>query len=286
MKIRSLFILFAAMLPMCISCSDDAEVNQFTGDYNGYAVLNANYFKNLIVLNRTVTISPEKNDARITLDNVNFGAMNGSFTAKVKVESVNDKIFRLSGDGVATLTMGGAMGAPAETKEYQCSVIGSLTNIGEKELNLIFSMPDVMGGMKVEFSQGDVPEAEALVRAYSGEAVAVAADFPQGITSPKEILEITEGERDSAGNHTFLVNMQSAQFGKFSAKTGKVLHSDNVYTFTGTGECELIMDAATGKYKVQLSGTVDLNNPEKTEVAFTVPEVLNGLTVRFYNMPQ
>lgn len=287
MKFRSLLLIFAALLPLCISCSDDAEVNNFTGDYKGYVVLNANYFKNLIVFDRTVTISPDKNDAYITLDNVNFGAMKGSFSAKLKVESVNDKIFRLSGDGVATLTMGGAMGAGAETKEYNCNVLGSVTSIGNKNLNLVFSMPDVMGGMKVEFSQGDVPDVEALVRAYSGEAIAVADEFPQGITSPKELLEITEEERDNAGNHVFLVSMQSAKFGKFSAKTAKVLHDKDIYTFTGTGECELNMEEApAGKYKVQLSGTVNLREPAKTEIVFTMPEVLNSLTVRFFNIPQ
>ena len=284
MKIRSLLIIFATLLPLCISCSSEEDIDQFSGNYKGNVVMNADYFKNLVVLNREVSVVPENKNLRVTLNDVSFGAMRGDFTANMKIESVSDKIFRLSSaGGVATLTMGGDVG----TTDYSCNVMGSLTTIGNtNNLNLIFSMPDVMGGMKVEFSQGDVPVVAALEKSYSGEAVAIAGDFQQEIVSPTEILEIVEEDRDNAGHHTFAVQMKSERFGNFTAKTGNVAQDNNIYTFTGSGECELNMpEAPVGTYKLALAGTVNLNEPEKTEIAFTIEDVLNTLTVKFYNIP-
>lgn len=275
MKLKSLFLMCLAALSF-VSCSDDnVSPEVFSGAYNGYAIANAKYFTNLVTTNRTVTLSEmSSGKVKAVFSDVVFGTFSGNFEAELDIEEVNNKIYRLSGSGKAILSMGnGSEG------EYDCTVIGAITDFNDKMLTLIFTMPTVMNGMKVEFGQGEVPVVEALVRNYSGYATALASDI--NLVTDHEILSIT---RDSLNNEAFVVKMNSSKLGNFTATTKTAISENNVFQITGSGTVELNIEGTPdAKQNLDMTGKIDLNDLDKSEISFVIPTVKNGLTVKFYN---
>ncbi len=145
------------LLPLSIliaSCSDDDEpvVNLATdaiGTYQGYAIASCPYFDDMVNTRQSVTITSTKTD-RV---NIRYQSDTwGSFTVTDAKLAGNKGNIAITGSGKSVMGMSGNT-----PKEYDCTVEGSLNG---SDLNLTFICPTVMGGLKIEFKQGDAPATE------------------------------------------------------------------------------------------------------------------------------
>jgi hypothetical protein len=150
-KINAILMMTAALLGAA-SCSDDNDeeavnlANEVAGEYTGYTSASCAYF--------TGTISPDQK-VNITADNANEVTVQytsttwGTFTVEGAQVSGSNANYTLAGTGTASMGHAGS-----EAKDYECTVSGTVIS---GEVNLTFNCPAVMGGLTINFAQGDAP---------------------------------------------------------------------------------------------------------------------------------
>ncbi len=166
-KIQYLFLIMAAVtLFSCSSDDDENETNvdniQITptgyawagmeGSYAGWTSASFAYSPDPMVADGEkidITVN-EDGTADITLTSSQWGTMTIP-SAAVKEEN---GAFALSGEGTAVLGMAGK-----EPKEYACIMAGTFAG-DSKSCTVVFTLPAVMGGLNITFSNGNAPTAE------------------------------------------------------------------------------------------------------------------------------
>ncbi|MDE6355269.1 MAG: calycin-like domain-containing protein [Prevotella sp.] len=166
-KIQYLFLIMAAVtLFSCSSDDDENETNvdniQITptgyawagmeGSYAGWTSASFAYSPDPMVADGEkidITVN-EDGTADITLTSSQWGTMTIP-SAAVKEEN---GAFALSGEGTAVLGMAGK-----EPKEYACIMAGTFAG-DFKSCTVVFTLPAVMGGLNITFSNGNAPTAE------------------------------------------------------------------------------------------------------------------------------
>lgn len=276
-RINFLTLALAAFaLASCSSDDDDVIVNpaqEVTGSYKGYAVVSSTYFKNMVAPGETVTIT-ETTSGKVAVKYVSTQWGTVEIPAATVGEKGND--YLLSGTGTSVMGMNG------NSKEYACELNGTVT---KGVADLTFSCPAVMGGLTINFMQGDIPADIVVPGTYEGYSKAVAQYFPQGMLSDDQALTIT-AEKDG----TYTVNYTSSSFGTFTI-TGVTATSANggeKFTLAGEGKTVMGMDESSAKeYACTFTGSVDAAK-EAPEFTFKVPAVMGGLTISFITgeMPQ
>lgn len=146
------FLSLLTILITLASCSSDDEPKNLaenaTGNYTGYTVASCNYFSNMVSTDQTVKLtSTELNKVNISYES----DMWGTITINGADLSGDEGNLSIKGSGKSQMSHAG------NTSEYDCTVEGTL--IG-KDLSLTFSCPQVMGGLKIGFKQGDMPTDE------------------------------------------------------------------------------------------------------------------------------
>lgn len=143
--------LALTLLVMATSCGDDkdAPVNiaaEVSGTYTGYTLASCSYFQGDLSVGQKVIVT----------ESGNTGKVNISYTSESwGAVSVRDAIVAEEGTGYLVNGQGvWAMGMNGNTKQYDCVVTGRVT---PSATMFIFSCPSVMGGLRVEFNEGEVP---------------------------------------------------------------------------------------------------------------------------------
>lgn len=266
MKKLNLLSLLMMMLAFAACSSDDEQTNLAagaTGNYDGYTVASCNYFSNMVAADQVVKLtSSEVNKVNIsyesdtwgtiTIDNADLSGSEGNITIK--------------GDGKSL--MGHAGNAASE---YECSVEGTL--IG-KELALTFSCPQIMGGLKIEFKQGDVPAEIVVPGTYSGYTEAKCAYFSDKM-SDDQTITISQNS-----DNTFKISYTSDTWGEFTIENATAQYSNGKFTIAGDGTTQMGHNGSVSDYACTVEGTIDVAKEDPT-FTFSVPTVMGGLTIIF-----
>ncbi len=250
------------------SCSNEDEptnlADNATGTYSGYTVASCAYFSNMASDNQTLTItSSETNKVNIKYVSDTWGTI----TVDDADLSGSDSNILVAGSGKTLMGHAGN-----EAKEYDCTVEGTIVG---KTLSLTFSCPTIMGGLKIEFKQGDVPAEVVVSGTYSGYTEAKSTYF-SGMMTDDQTIVVTKNSDD-----TFTVSYTSDTWGEFTVDNAKAVYSNGSFTLTGSGVTKMGMDGNVKEYDCTLTATIDVekNNPTFT---FSVPSVMGGLEVVFH----
>lgn len=122
------------------------------GSYNGYTIANCKYFQGMTAEEQVLKIESTGNDNyKVSYTSDTWG----EFTVEGVTATLENGIFKLAGDGVCVMGMGG------NVKEYNCTFSGEV-NLSDSEQSVFqFSVPAVMGGLTIDFNIGDMPSENA-----------------------------------------------------------------------------------------------------------------------------
>lgn len=273
MKKLQLLSLALAMFALS-SCSNNDEpenlADSAVGNYSGYTVASCAYFSNMAADNQSVTIS----SSEINTANISFVSDTwGSFTIGNATLSGSGDNVVISGSGKCSMAHAGS-----QPKEYDCTVEGSVAG---KILALTFSCPTVMGGLSIEFRQGDVPADVVVPGTYKGYTEAKSTYFAGMMTADQQIVIAKNADG------SFKVTYTSDTWGEFVVDNVAAEYASGKFTLSGTGTTSMGMNGNVKDYECEFAGEVDVekNDPSFT---FTVPAVMGGLSVTFHSgdMPE
>ncbi len=120
--------------------------------YKGYTSASSQYFQAMTADNETVVLTAKETD--LTMVSVLFTSETwGTFSSDNVTVSYADGIFSLEGSGTCS------MGMSAENvREYNMQFSGTVSADGTSTFT--FSVPAVMGGLTINFTEGETSEAE------------------------------------------------------------------------------------------------------------------------------
>lgn len=265
-KLKILSLLMALMTLVACSSNDEPTnlAESTVGSYSGYTVASCGYFSNMIASNQDVTISSsELNKVNISYHSDTWGTI----TINGADLSGSEGNVRITGTGKSVMAHAGN-----SAKEYDCTVDGSL--IG-KTLTITFSCPTVMGGLNIEFKQGDIPAEIVIPGTYSGYTEAKSAYF-SGMMADDQTIVITKNSDD-----TYKVVYSSDTWGEFVIEKAIAKYESDKFNISGSGTTQMGMNGNVKDYDCSLEGAID---PEKENPTFTfsVPTVMGGLTIVFH----
>lgn len=250
------------------SCSNSDEptnlANETVGSYTGYTVASCGYFSNMVASNQDVTISSsELNKVNISYHSDTWGKI----TINGAELSISDGNIKISGTGTSVMAHAGN-----SAKEYDCTAEGTLVG---KILNITFSCPAVMGGLKIEFKQGDIPAEIVVPGTYNGYTEAQSTYF-SGMMAEDQTIVITKNSDDS-----YKVVYSSDTWGEFVIEKAIAKYESDKFNISGSGTTQMGMNGNVKDYDCSLEGAID---PEKENPTFTfsVPTVMGGLTIVFH----
>lgn len=252
------------------SCSEDDYSDyskDVTGSYEGYTSMTSGYFSNMISLDQKVVIT-RFSDNTVS---VNFAsASTGTFTVpEVTVVKGTDS-YTLSGNGITS------MGHEGSAKDYDCSFSGTIS--GDSRV-FVFSIPSVMGGTKVTFTAGELPEAlygYMLAGSYSGIFNAKSAYF-----------EIADGEEstvkvEAAAEGTVTIKCSSETWGDISIPNVAVKREGKIFSAEGSGVNNMAGMGGGAIKEYVCSGSISRDaDTGAVKVCFSMPAVMGGLTLTF-----
>ena len=265
---KTLPLLAMAITLLTVSCSsDDSPANltkEVTGTYSGYTSASCAYFSGSMNADQKVVISEGSSANKVNISYVSTTWGTVSISDATVGES--DQGYILSGSGKWS------MGHNGNTSEYDCTFTGVIKS-GESRFT--FSSPSVMGGLKVEFTEGEIPADLVIPGSYKGWTDATCAYF-QDMTAENQTVTI------SVKDDKYSLAYTSDTWGEFSAEDLKVTYSDGVFSLSGDGICKMGMNGNVSEYPCSVSGSVDVEKSAPTFV-LTVPGVMGGLKITFTN---
>jgi len=262
------FLSPLVMLMILVSChSDDEPKNlapEASGIYTGYTVASCNFFSSMVTNDQIVKMSSsELNKVNISYESDTWGTI----TINNADLFGNDGNIHISGSGKSIMYHAG------NANEYDCNVDGVL--IG-KDLSLSFSCPQVMGGLKIEFKQGEIPADIVVPGTYSGYTEAKSAYFSCMIADNQKIV-ITKNSDNS-----YQILYSSDTWGKFAIENATAQYSDGKFTVSGNGTTKMGMNGNVNDYDCSIAGTIDIKK-ENPIFTFSVPIVMGGLSIVFHS---
>lgn len=266
MKKFKLLSLLAVLTAFASCSSDDEPTNlatETTGTYSGYTVAGSNYFSSMVSANQSVTItSSELNKANISFVSSTWGTI--TITDADLTGSTGNVVISGSGKSV--------MGHAGSSSEYDCTATGTLVG---KDLALTFKCPQVMGGLTIEFKQGDIPSDIVVPGTYSGYTVASSTYFSD-MTADDQTIVISQVSGD-----TYKVTYTSDTWGTFTIDSAKAEYNNGTFTISGDGTTQMGMNDNIKTYDCSITGTIDAEKEDPT-FTFTVPSVMGGLSIVFH----
>ncbi|WP_294480296.1 calycin-like domain-containing protein [uncultured Bacteroides sp.] len=181
MKILNLWVVaimalsFSSTLVSCSSDDDNTDNTEqakaIAGTFNGYSIGESKMFTDYLMgsdANATITANT---DGTI---NLVYKSGSGDFT--LNNLALTSKSFK--GEGEVALAMGGTA-----TKSYEYTLEGSVND--SKVLTLKANVPAVMGGMDIQFIQGDIPLGYLIASnyQYNAKLALYVKDIPFGSTT-------------------------------------------------------------------------------------------------------
>lgn len=119
------------------------------GSYKGWTEASCAYFEGMQATDQTLSLTANADDT-FTLAYTSDSWGEFSFES-LSVTSANG-IYTLSGKGVTMMGMDG------NVSEYPCTVTGSI-DANKENVSFTFTVPGVMGGLTITFTQGEAPAA-------------------------------------------------------------------------------------------------------------------------------
>ncbi len=119
------------------------------GSYEGWTEASCAYFEGMQATDQTLSLTANVDDT-FTLAYTSDSWGEFSFES-LSVTSANG-IYTLSGKGVTMMGMDG------NVSEYPCTVTGSI-DANKENVSFTFTVPGVMGGLTITFTQGEAPAA-------------------------------------------------------------------------------------------------------------------------------
>lgn len=251
------------------SCGSDDEPKNLAenavGSYPGYTNASCAYFSGMVADNQSVTVtSSEPNKINISYESDSWG----NFTISNASLSGTDGKILISGSGKSVMAHAGN-----EAKEYECAVEGTLNG---KNLSLTFSVPAVMGGLKIEFMQGEIPADIVLPGTYNGYTEAKSAYF-NGMMADDQKIVVTKND-----DNTYKVEYTSDTWGEFLIEKADASFEGGKFIIKGNGSTKMGMNGDVKDYQCSIEGSVDPRKENPT-FTFSVPAVMGGLSIVFHS---
>ncbi|MBD5358768.1 MAG: hypothetical protein HDR88_17570 [Bacteroides sp.] len=267
MKKLHLILMFAVLM-LTTACSDNHEgikdnlSKHVIGKYEGYTSASCAYFSGNMNADQVITVTEGSENNKVNIQYVS--STWGTVTVADAVVVENEQGYVVSGNGKWS------MGHNGSINDYDCTVTG---RVKSGEAQFIFSAPAVMGGLKVEFTEGEVPASLILPGTYEGWTDASCAYF-QGMTADNQIITIV------GKDNVYSVSYESDTWGTFTIEELTFTYSDGVFTISGDGICKMGMDGDLKDYPCTLSGSIDVEKSVPSFI-FNVPAVMGGLSITF-----
>lgn len=165
---KSRFNLFAILaLLFMVSCSSDNDnpsttlAESIQGTYKGYTVAEFKYAEiPMITPDESVVLTVDADGT----SSISFASSKWGTFSMVDVQvSVKEDIYSIKGQGKTVMGM-----SEESKKEYECELEGTMSK-DKKTVNFVFTVPSVMGGLKVTFNLGDAPAGDVIAGTYKGE---------------------------------------------------------------------------------------------------------------------
>ncbi|MGM9776690.1 MAG: calycin-like domain-containing protein [Candidatus Coprenecus sp.] len=151
---NNLFFVLSVIILAASSCEknkiEEPAINtQIAGEYSGYSSASCNYFSDKITENEKATVTA---NADGTVDVI----FNSSTWSEFKISKATCRkegdSFIFEGKGSAKLGMGGD-----QMKDYDFTMNGK-TDAAKEKYSILYTIPDVMGGLKIELLPGKPAE--------------------------------------------------------------------------------------------------------------------------------
>lgn len=246
MKIKNFLVMMLMTLCVIACTNNDDEVSVSTGvigTYDGFILASCAYFQNMATNNQSVVIT-----AGSTSDKVNISYISdtwGTFVFTDATVTLNGGIYTIEGNGTTE------MGHAGSISTYECSIAATLDN--KTITSLVFSVPSVMGGMTLTFTQDDMPPVLGITGSYSGTLnLAVAGNSAGNIDG--ETVTITAAENGTATITLAGFSAGAMALGDVTITSVAVATEDYItYTISGKVNAQVTM----GENMINVTGTVE-----------------------------
>lgn len=119
------------------------------GSYDGWTNAKCAYFDGMQADNQSLTLTANSDDTfTLTYTSDDWGEFSFSSVSA----TVSNGVYTLSGEGTTMMGMGG------NVSEYPCTLSGSIDE-SKENVTFEFTVPGVMGGLTITFTQGEAPAA-------------------------------------------------------------------------------------------------------------------------------
>lgn len=242
--------------------------NMVADTYVGYHEMSSKYFSGMYGINDTIKVKAnEDGTASVTF---NSDSWETTITG-VTVVSEGDN-YTLTGEG--TMSMAGMSG---QKSDYACQLSGTISK-DKSACSLVFTLPSVMGGTTIAFSNGEVPVAKYLAGDYTGWSKFVFKYMPNGMNYDAQTVKLTANEDGTA-----TITYTSTDLGNSEIVVTITKGDDGSYQLSGEGEFNMGMSGSEAKaYACTVEGTIS-SDKATYSIVFTLPSVMGGSTITFQN---
>jgi len=235
--------------------------------YTGYHEMSSQYFSGMYGINDTINITAnDDGTATVVFNNDSWETTLTNVTVALESDE-----YKLSGSG--KMSMAGMSGKIAD---YDCTFEGTISK-DKSSCNLVFTLPSVMGGTTIAFTNGELPAAKYIAGSYDGWVKMVMAYAPDGINYDGQSITITANE-----DGTVNVVYSSTDLGDATISNVAVTKDGDSYKLEGEGTMLMGMSEKKSEYACQLSGTISADK-ETYSIVLTLPSVMQGTTITFTN---
>lgn len=242
---------------------DAPEYLKVSGSYSSYAV--ASFMgMNMVSNNESISLKADTDNQTVSLSYA--GTWGTGSTSALTVAQTNDG-YTVSGTGVVAVTSHGGAAS-----NYDFTVTGTIS-ADKATASFVFAFElGAMGTVTATTGLGYAPATDFLPGDYSGYTSMSSAYFEGQITED-ETVTITANEDGTVD--------VAYKYGTIAKATVEV-SAEGVYSLSGTGIFAMGMGASTNNYECTMTGTIDAAK-EHVEIAFSLPDVMGGSTITFYN---
>lgn len=279
---KYLFVVTAMVIGFQSCSSDDPEtpVSQLiAGSYSGYSSASFKYSTTPLCTNGETVAIVANNDGtvNVTLTSGTWGTTTVNNANVVASESS----YAITGTG--SIEMGMHSG---ETTSYECTLTGSLSS-DKKTYNLVVTVPSVMGGTTITFTNGVASTAQILQGSLSGTATMKMKYMPNGIDYTGQTTSITANEDGTVNlSYEFTSTDESgatSSMGEITLSNVSLTEEGDNYTFSvAEATFNMGMSSTHSPYDCTVVGTIS-KDKSTFSIVYTLPSVMGGTTITFHN---
>lgn len=270
-KFSTLLLTAAALFAATsfTSCSDDDSTPDYGGDvagsYDGWSSMGSAYFSDNIALDQKITVT-KQTESTVAVSYVSSSL--GTFSFSELPVQKSGSTYTISGAGVTE------MGHSGSTSSYDCTLTATIT---ADATTFVFSIPSVMGGTTVTFTQGDLPETQygnVVKGSFTGYLTGTAQYFPEGMKEETESTVTVTANTDGTVN----LSCTSDQWGTITVNNMEVTRDGYTFSFAGAGTAEMGMSGTTNEYVCNATCSENASTGS-SDFQFVLPAVMGGLTL-------